>query len=236
MNQYILRRAEDRGTYSNSWLKSNFSFSFSDYYDPEHMHQGYLRVLNDDIIAGKSGFPSHPHRNMEIISVVLKGGLLHKDSMGTEGIIKPGEIQMMSAGTGVLHSEENPFDEDVHLLQLWVLPNQHNTKPSYESKKYENSKIENAWLKNAGPNKVVFSVQIKQDLNLYLAKIKKGTELEKQPDFVKSADYLFIIDGKLKLENLKLKSKDAVYMQIEEKFVLQAEEDSFVLFSSSKLL
>jgi redox-sensitive bicupin YhaK (pirin superfamily) len=129
---FTIQRAKERYCADHGWLHSCFSFSFADYYDPKNLNWGALRVLNDDTIAPSSGFPTHPHRDMEILTYVLSGALEHKDSMGNEGIVKAGGVQYMSAGTGVRHSEENPSkDEALHLVQMWILPGRKGLKPTY---------------------------------------------------------------------------------------------------------
>src|SRR5574338_1006275 len=132
----ILRKSNDRGYFDHGWLKSYHSFSFGDYYDPNHMAFRSLRVINEDVIAPKGGFPMHPHRNMEILTLVLEGKLAHKDSMGNESIVHTNEIQLMHAGSGITHSEYNPsVTEATHLLQIWITPHTTGVKPGYEQKK-----------------------------------------------------------------------------------------------------
>ncbi|MDP9192644.1 MAG: pirin family protein [Acidobacteriota bacterium] len=163
-----IRRAKDRGHANHGWLDTNHTFSFADYYDPSFMGFRALRVINEDRVKAGVGFGKHAHRDMEIISYVLEGTLAHSDSMGTGSEIKPGEVQRMSAGTGVTHSEMNPSsDEPVHFLQIWILPAKQGIPPSYEQKKFDDDERRNTLRLVASPDGSKGSVTIHQDVRLY---------------------------------------------------------------------
>ena len=165
-----IRRAGERGHADHGWLDTYHTFSFADYYDPAHMGFRALRVINEDRVAPGRGFGTHGHRDMEIISYVLEGALAHRDSMGTDGVIRPGEVQRMSAGTGVMHSEMNGSDsEGVHFLQIWIVPERRNIAPSYEQKTIDDEKRRGALHLVAGPNAGNGAVKIHQDVQLFTA-------------------------------------------------------------------
>jgi redox-sensitive bicupin YhaK (pirin superfamily) len=170
-----IRKAAERGQADHGWLKAKHSFSFGDYYDPDHMGYRVLRVINEDRVKPSNGFGTHPHKDMEIITYILEGALEHKDSMGTGSIIKPGDVQYMSAGSGVLHSEYNPSDkEGVHLLQIWILPDEKNAKPRYAQKNFSG-------VDKRGKMKLVVSktgendtIAVRQDMKLYASVLDEG--------------------------------------------------------------
>jgi len=193
--------AASRHTNNHGWLQSNFSFSFADYYDPNNMNFGPLRVFNDDIVQPQTGFGAHPHREMEIVSFVLKGQLQHRDSSGGSSTIGPGEIQRMSAGKGIVHSEMNPSEtEEVNFLQLWFEPNQYGIAPSYEEISYDldagiNTLVPVVSNRLHVPEKTAF---IHQDLTVYLSRL----EASKTISFTQEAGrkiYLFVIEGELQV-------------------------------------
>jgi len=203
--------AESRFTANHGWLKTSHSFSFANYYDPNNMSFGPLRVLNDDFVAAGNGFGAHPHQDMEIVSIVLNGQLKHEDSTGGSEILRVGEIQRMTAGTGVVHSEYNPSNtEEVNFLQLWFMPEKNGLTPSYEQKAYDQKALKNHLLpvvsNRVQSEQVAF---IHQDLTLYLSELDTGKTLS----FTQKANrkiFLFVIEGDLTVnEQTKLKKRDS---------------------------
>lgn len=177
----LIRRANDRGKADYGWLKTSYSFSFSEYHDPNFMGFGPLRVINDDYIGGGGGFPTHPHKDMEIVTYVLNGALEHKDSLGNGSIIKAGDVQRMTAGTGIRHSEFNPSqDETCHLLQIWILPDKANYEPSYEQKQFSNNDKQGKLRLIASNDGRENSVKINQKLSLYASILKQNDEIKHQ--------------------------------------------------------
>src|SRR5437870_2030178 len=172
-----IRKATDRGTADLGWLYSRHTFSFADYYDPDHMGFGPLRVINEDRVSPGQGFGTHGHQDMEIITYVLEGALEHKDSLGTGSIIKAGELQRMSAGTGIRHSEFNPSDSQlVHLYQIWLQPDQRGGKPTYEQRLFGEDEKQGRFRLVASPNGAESSLTIRQDARLYLASLMAGKD------------------------------------------------------------
>lgn len=204
-----LRRATDRGHFQNEWLKSDHSFSFSDYFDPKHMGFRDLRVINHDFIAPDSGFPTHPHRNMEIITYVIKGRVAHKDSMGNQTTIEAGEVQVMTAGSGITHSEFNPDSKnELELLQIWLTPAQLGLPPSYGQKSYTLETQNNLKL-IASQMSQANILKINQDVKLYASKLEKDQELKYQIPpgrFV----WLQIASGELEVNGEKLVTGDGL--------------------------
>ncbi len=159
----IIHKANERGNVNHGWLKANHSFSFANYYDPKKEQFGTLRVLNDDVVEAGFGFGMHPHNNMEIVTIPLKGALKHKDSSGGEGVIKTGDVQIMSAGKGIMHSEMATTDEDVNLFQIWVFPKKVNIEPRYDQRFFDEKDRENKWQIVVSPNEVHNALWINQD-------------------------------------------------------------------------
>jgi redox-sensitive bicupin YhaK (pirin superfamily) len=173
-----IRKSSERGHFDHGWLDTYHTFSFADYHDPEQMGFGPLRVINEDRILPGTGFGTHGHRDMEIVTVVLDGSLGHQDSMGNGSAIRPGEVQRMSAGTGVMHSEKNASDSEwVHLLQIWILPERRNITPGYEQKKFEDSERTNQLRLVASPDAREGSVKIHQDVSLYSTILTAGNRV-----------------------------------------------------------
>jgi redox-sensitive bicupin YhaK (pirin superfamily) len=207
--QTKIQRAEERGKADFGWLNSHHSFSFGQWYDPSKIHFGALRVLNDDIVTGGKGFGTHPHDNMEIVSIPLKGALAHKDSTGTDGIIRTGDVQIMSAGTGIRHSEYNASqDDDVNFLQVWIIPKKQNIQPRYEQKTFASDDRKNKWQVVVSPDKDAASVWINQDAVFSLAHID-GTITYKNK-FKENGVYLFALEGEVTVNNEVLKKRDAI--------------------------
>ena len=203
--------AHTRGKADHGWLNANYSFSFAQYYNPERMNFGALRVLNDDTIAPGMGFGSHPHDNMEIITIPLSGDLEHKDSMGNIGVINEGEIQVMSAGTGVYHSEFNKnLDKHVNLLQLWVMPNKHNVEPRYDQKSVRELKKDNTFYQVLSPNKEDDGMWIHQDAWFHLGDFKKSQQTVYEIKKKGNGVYIFVIEGRFKVGNQVLNKRDAL--------------------------
>ena len=207
-----VHRAETRGSADHGWLKAKHSFSFANYYDPERVHFGVLRVLNDDIVAAGMGFGQHPHDNMEIITIPLEGALAHKDSMGNSATINSGEIQVMSAGTGITHSEFNPSDsEPINLLQIWVIPNKRNVEPRYDQQLLDLVPMENAWSQILSPDPDDAGVWIHQNAWFHMGNFEAGTtsfyDLKDDP---RNGLYVFVIEGTVEVAGQTLNKRDGM--------------------------
>jgi len=205
----VLHKAESRGKANHGWLISHHSFSFANYQNPERMNFGVLRVLNDDVVSEAKGFGTHPHRNMEIISIPLKGDLQHMDSMGNTTIIKQGDVQVMSAGTGIQHSEYNKNkDRPVKFLQIWIIPNKKDVEPRYDQISLKDIKKENAFYQILSPNPKDQGVWIHQDAWFHLGDFESGNEttytLKKKGNGV----YVFVLEGEAKINNQLLGKRD----------------------------
>jgi len=210
-----VRRGNERGHAQHGWLDSFHSFSFASYYDPAHMGFGPLRVINEDRVQPGQGFGTHGHRDMEIISYVLEGGLAHQDSMGNGSVIKPGDVQRMSAGTGVMHSEFNASEKDpVHFLQIWIEPNQRGLKPSYEEKRFDEASKRGQWRLIASGDGRDGSVRIHQDADLFVTRLEAGEPLSREVAAGRRA-YVHVIRGDARVNGTPLSAGDAMKFQDE---------------------
>jgi redox-sensitive bicupin YhaK (pirin superfamily) len=226
----IFHPAKDRGHANFGWLDSNHSFSFGQWYNPEKVHFGALRVLNDDIVTGGAGFGTHPHDNMEIVSIPISGSIAHKDSTGTDGIIETGDVQIMSAGKGIRHSEYNASKNDsVNFLQIWVLPKLANIQPRYDQKKFSETDRTNKWQVVVSPDEKEGGVWINQDARFSLSLLQAGKELEYSNTFKGNGVYLFVIDGEVEAAGQKLDKKDAAGISETDSFTIKANKDSKIL-------
>ena len=206
----VLHKAETRGNANHGWLKSKHTFSFANYHNPERMNFGVLRVLNDDKVAPGMGFGTHPHKNMEIISIPIEGDLEHKDSMDNTTVIKSGDIQVLSAGTGITHSEYNKNkDKEVKFLQIWILPNQKNVTPRYDQISLDVNDRKNQFQQILSPNHNDNGVWIHQDAWFNMTNLDKGKKLTyqlKNPD--KNGIYVFVLKGNVSINNQALNVRD----------------------------
>ncbi|QAR31256.1 pirin family protein [Ornithobacterium rhinotracheale] len=226
----IYHAAESRGHANHGWLNSYHTFSFANYYNPERIHFGTLRVLNDDTVDGNMGFGKHPHSNMEIISIPLEGDLKHADSMGNQGIISEGEIQVMSAGTGIMHSEMNAnAGKPVKFLQIWVFPNQENVTPRYEQKRIDEAIKTNDFQQILSPNPDDEGVWIHQDAWFNMANFTAGNQKEYRLHKEGNGVYIFVIKGKAKVGDQVLNQRDGLGISETDHFTLEALEDSQIL-------
>jgi quercetin 2,3-dioxygenase len=223
----IIYRAESRGKSELGWLHSRFSFSFAKYYDPDKMGFGLLRVLNDDIVEPGSGFGTHPHQNMEIITIILEGTLQHKDNMGSGSIIGEGEVQVMSAGTGVTHSEINPSsDEKVNLFQIWIFPKEQNITPRYDQKKFTLEERKNNLQTVASGFKTNGALYIHQNAAITLGNIENGKKIKYKNFKPGNGSYLLVIKGKINLLGEELSTRDAIGIWEENQIEISAEDDT----------
>ena len=230
----IIRKAEERGHFDFGWLNTYHSFSFGDYYDPKHTRFRTLRVINEDFVQPGHGFPTHGHRDMEIVTYILQGSLEHRDSMGTGSIIRRGDAQRMSAGTGVTHSEANPSpDEPVHLLQIWIFPSQQNLQPEYEEKKFSDDEKRNRLRLIVSPDGSDGSVKIHQDARIFASLLDEGEQVVHSLDAGRSA-WLQVAAGSVKLNDVKLKQGDGAAASQESQLRVTAEGPAEVLLFDLK--
>ncbi len=226
----IFHSATQRGFANHGWLQAAHSFSFAQFYDPNKVQFGLLRVLNDDIVAPAMGFGTHGHDNMEIVTIPLRGSLAHKDSLGSVGTITPGEVQIMSAGSGMQHSEFNASETDeVNLLQIWVLPKERNISPRYDQKAFDVSLAQNRFQLVVSPSEKDGSMWINQDACFSLGSFDAHTEASYTFNFIENGAYVFVIEGKINLDGQELGRRDALG-------VYDTKELSFTVQQAAKVL
>lgn len=226
----ILHKADTRGKADFGWLKANYSFSFANYHNPERVHFGALRVLNDDFVAAGKGFSSHPHDNMEIITIPLEGTIEHKDSMGNSGTISAGEIQVMSAGTGVYHSEFNHHqDKDLRLFQIWIFPNKENVAPRYEQMRLPEEK-RNQWNQILSPNADDAGVWIHQEAWFHVGTFDTGIEsIYSLKRSETHGVYAMIVEGDATIHGQSLNRRDGFGIWNEKELNIKADSDARIL-------
>lgn len=218
-----IRRSHERGHAQHGWLDSHHTFSFGGYFDPAHMGFRDLRVINEDRVIPHEGFDTHPHRDMEIITYVLSGKIEHRDSIGTRGILGPGEVQRMSAGTGVLHSEKNASDEELHFLQIWILPEKKGIAPSYEQKAFSEGERTGKFRLVVSPEGDAGSLRVNQDMKLYSTLLGEGQTAE-HPLAEGRHAWLQLVRGKAILNGHPIAAGDGVAVSEESKLTLTANE------------
>lgn len=226
----IIHKADTRGNAAHGWLNSRHTFSFANYHNPERMNFGVLRVLNDDSVQAGMGFGTHPHDNMEIISIPLEGDLEHVDSMGNSTIIKEGDVQAMSAGTGVTHSEKNKNnDKQVKFLQIWVIPNEKNVKPKYDQISLKDIAKENKFYQILSPNREDQGVWIHQDAWFHIGDFSKGNWDEYKINKEGNGVYAFILEGEVEINDVKLSRRDGMGIWNTDSFKVKATENARIL-------
>lgn len=231
-----IRKSADRGHADHGWLNARHSFSFAEYHDPAQMGYSVLRVINEDVIAPDAGFGMHSHRDMEIVTYILSGALRHRDSMGNGAVIGVGDVQRMTAGSGVRHSEFNASaDAPAHLLQIWLLPAENNLPPSYEDKHFTNEQKLNRWCLIASPEASDSALTIHQDVRLYASLLSAESTLAMDLD-VKRCAYLQIAKGEVLINGIALTAGDAAKIEQEVIIEIQAQSDAELLWFDLPLI
>lgn len=226
----VLHKSYTRGHANHGWLNAWHSFSFAGYYDPERVHFGALRVLNDDTIAGGMGFGTHPHDNMEIITIPLSGQLEHRDSMGNTGIISKGEVQVMSAGTGIQHSEKNKNSkEPLKLLQIWIIPDKKNVDPRYDQKAFDIAAAKNTLVNIVSPMGSETGLNIHQNAWFQLGQLDKDSRIVYDLNNKQNGVYVFLINGEATVNGIKLESRDGLGISNSEQLEITANSDAEIL-------
>jgi redox-sensitive bicupin YhaK (pirin superfamily) len=225
----MLRKIESKnmGNSNLGWLKSIFHFSFSEYYNPDNINFGVLRVINDDLIQSRKGFGLHPHSDMEIVSYVVKGNLTHSDSMGNKNTITRGHVQYMSAGTGVYHSEHNLENDELRLLQIWIFPDKKGYRPNYGDYKFNWDDRHNKWLHMVSSKDGNAPIKINQDMNIYSLELEEGKEIDFEVSVGRQA-YLVQIEGSSLINDVELTDRDGIEI-VEEDILIKAKENSHIL-------
>lgn len=226
----VLHKAATRGHANHGWLESYHTFSFAGYNDPTRVHFGMLRVLNDDSVAPGMGFGKHPHDNMEIISIPLEGDLQHEDSTGTKAVIRQGDVQIMSAGTGIVHSEKNAnSDKQVKFLQIWVFPNQRNVTPRYDQKSFREEDQHNQLLTVVSPMGHAEGINIHQDAWFSLGKFDAGTTVTYDVKGEGNGVYAFVLEGDVTINEIALNRRDGLGISEEQSLTIKADTDLRIL-------
>lgn len=226
----VFHEAKSRGYADHGWLKSHHSFSFAGYFNPDRIHFGTLRVLNDDFVEGGMGFGKHPHKNMEIISIPLEGDLQHGDDMGNSGIIRRGDIQVMSAGRGVIHSEKNAnSDRPVKFLQIWIYPDTENVAPRYDQINYLANRVENGFQQVVSPDRDDAGAWIHQQAWFSLGNFRKGLKETYHIHREGNGAYVFVISGEIRIGAYTLKDRDALGIWDTAGFEIEAQKDAELL-------
>jgi len=227
---YTIHRSKERGVAELGWLHSRFSFSFADYYNPHRMGFGALRVINDDVIEPGQGFGMHPHRDMEIITIVTEGVLEHEDSEGNHGIIKAGEVQYMSAASGIYHAEKNPsIHEKTALFQIWIYPNQKGGKPLYDKRDFGSIDQSNRWVTLVSGDGRENSIKIKQDASILSTELEEGKTLDIPPVKQEEGYLLFVVDGTIQIAGNRLDQRDEIQIIGEDIYTIEAQKKSKLL-------
>ncbi|WP_286906252.1 pirin family protein [Clostridium sp. UBA1652] len=230
----MIKKIENKnmGRSNLGWLQSIFHFSFAEYYNPKNMNFGSLRVLNDDLVKTNTGFPTHPHKDMEIVSYVVKGALTHGDSMGNENTLIRGQVQYMSAGTGVYHSEYNLGDDTLRFLQVWILPDNTGYKPNYGDYRFTWEERKNKWLHMVSSKSGNAPIKINQDFNIYSIELDKNEEIDFPVNKGRQA-YILQVEGSSSINELLLNERDAAEV-IEENIYIKAKNTSHILVLEMK--
>lgn len=232
----VLHKAATRGSANFGWLDSKHTFSFGRYYNPERVNFGALRVLNDDIVSGGAGFGAHPHDNMEIVSIPLRGDLKHEDSTGRGEIIKTGDVQIMSAGSGLQHSEFNPNkDQEVNFLQIWVLPKEHNITPRYDQKSFDVAQHQNSIQTVVSPTDEQ-AVWINQDAYFSLSDLTEGTSIDYRVNHTDNGVYVFVLEGAATVADTELTRRDGLGVWESDQVNITATADTQLLFIEVPML